>query len=171
MPENPLLKKRAIRKMRQTAMVKPDGSRESHKMEYVGDTSKRRGEFGVYPSITPKPGKEKSTNPKDWTTQDARQANEKGELIKVKSRRRAEKLAAGSWKKGQDRKDAMKEYRRNKKSEVVKKVASKVKSVKAKVSGIVSKVKPKKATKPASKSMAPKAPANLSAANGRRAVN
>ncbi len=116
MPEKPLLKKRAIRKMRQTAMIKPDGSRESHKMEYVGDTSKRRGEFGVYPSVTPKPGKEKSTNPKDWTTQDARQANKKGELIRVKSRRRAEKLAAGSWKKGKDKREAMRGYRADKKA-------------------------------------------------------
>ena len=115
MPENPLLKKRAIRKMRQTAMVKPDGTRESHRMEYVGDTSKRRGKFGVYPSVTPKPGKEKSTNPKDWTTQDASQAKKKGELIEVKSRRRAEKLAAGSWKKGKDKKEAMKDYRQTKK--------------------------------------------------------
>jgi 5-methylcytosine-specific restriction endonuclease McrBC regulatory subunit McrC len=171
MPENPLLKKRAIRKMRQTAMVKPDGTRESHKMEYVGDTSKRRGEFGVYPSVTPKPGKEKSTNPKDWTTQDASQANKKGELIEVKSRRRAERLAAGSWKKGQDRKDAMKEYRQNKKAEVTKKVTSKVKSVKAKVSKVVSKIKPKKTTKVVSRGVTPKAPTNLMAANGRRAVN
>jgi hypothetical protein len=112
----PLSKKKQIRQMRETAMVKPDGTRESHKMEYVGDISKRRGDFAVYPSVTPKPGKEKSTNPKDWTTQDASQAAKKGELIEVKSRKRAEKLAAGSWKKGADRREAMKEYRGNKKS-------------------------------------------------------
>lgn len=171
MPEKPLLKKRAIRKMRQTAMVKPDGTRESHRMEYVGDTSKRRGKFGVYPSVTPKPGKENSTNPKDWTTQDASQANKKGELIEVKSRRRAEKLAAGSWKKGKDRKEAMKSYRKNKRAEASDKIASKIKSAKDKVSKVSSKLKPKKTTKTAAKSITPQAPTNLMAGSGRRIVN
>jgi len=36
-------------------------------------------------------------------------------LFKVNSRRKAEKLAAGSWKKGLDKKEAMKDYRANKK--------------------------------------------------------
>jgi hypothetical protein len=43
------------------------------------------------------------------------EAAAKRELIRVKSRKRAKKLAAGSWKKGQDKKDAMKNYRANKK--------------------------------------------------------
>jgi hypothetical protein len=111
----PLLKKKAIRNMRESAVETPDGKRASHKMAWVGDPSKKRGEFGVFPSITPKKGKEKSTKPDDWTTQSPKEAADKGEMIIVKSRRRAEKLAAGSWKKGQDRKDAMKEYRLNKK--------------------------------------------------------
>ena len=115
-PINPLLKKKAIRNMRESAAITPDGKRESHKMAWVGDPSKKRGEFGVFPSITPKKGKEKSTKPADWTTQSPKEAADKGEMIIVKSRRRAEKLAAGSWKKGQDRKDAMKEYRLNKKN-------------------------------------------------------
>lgn len=60
-------------------------------------------------------------------------------------------------------KEMMKEYG--------KKVTSKVKSVKGKVSGVVSKLKPKKTTKVVSKFTSPKAPTNLMAANGRRAVN
>ena len=100
--------------MRETAKINPDGSKESHKMAWVGDPTKRRGDFGVFPTITPKVGKEKSTNPSDWTTQSPSEAAKKGEMIKVKSRKQAEKLAAGSWKQGQDRKDAMKEYRVNK---------------------------------------------------------
>lgn len=115
--KNPLNKGKAIREMRPVAKQNPDGTRESHKMEWVGDPSKKRGKFGVYPSITPKPGKEKSSDPKDWTTQTAKEASAKGELIEVNSKRRAEKLAAGSWKKGEDRKEAMKEYRANKRAE------------------------------------------------------
>lgn len=110
-------KKKAIREMRPVAKQNPDGSRESHKMQWVGDPNKKRGNFAVFPSITPIKGKEQSSEPKDWTTQTAKEAADKGELIKVNSKRRAEKLAAGSWKKGEDRKEAMKEYRANKKAE------------------------------------------------------
>jgi hypothetical protein len=112
---NPLNKKKSIREMRPVAKKNPDGSTESHKMSWVGDPSKKRGDFAVFPTITPKQGKEKSSDPKDWTTQTPQEAAAKGELIKVNSKRKAEKLAAGSWKKGQDRKDAMKEYLAKKK--------------------------------------------------------
>ena len=101
--------------MRPVAKKNPDGSTASHKMGWVGDQTKKRGDFGVFPTITPKKGKENSSDPKDWTTQTPKEAAAKGELIKVDSRRKAEKLAAGSWKKGQDKKDAMKGYRANKK--------------------------------------------------------
>jgi hypothetical protein len=101
--------------MRTSARQNPDGTTSSHKMAWVGDPSKRRGDFAVFPTITPKSGKEKSSDPKDWTTQTPKEAAAKGELIKVNSKRKAEKLAAGSWKKGQDKKDAMKDYRANKK--------------------------------------------------------
>jgi hypothetical protein len=112
---NPLNKKKAIRNMRPVAKKNPDGTTESHKMSWVGDPNKRRGNYAVFPTITPKKGKEKSSDPKDWTTQTPREAAAKGELIKVNTKRKAEKLAAGSWKKGQDKKDAMKEYRAQKK--------------------------------------------------------
>lgn len=81
----------------------------------MGDKTKRRGEFGVYPTITPKKGKKGSTKASDWTTQTAKQAAAKGELIKVKRRKKAEKLAAGSWKKGKAKRQAMKAYRSRKK--------------------------------------------------------
>jgi hypothetical protein len=113
---NPLNKKKAIRGMRTTSRKNPDGSISTHKMAWVGDPTKKRGNFGVFPTITPKKGKETSSNYKDWKTQTAKEAASKGEMIKVKSRRKAEKLAAGSWKKGVDKKYAMKEYRANKKN-------------------------------------------------------
>ena len=108
-------KKRAIRRMRTSARINADGTISSHKMAWVGDPNKKRGEYGVFPTITPKKGKESSTDPKDWKTQTYQEALKKGEVIKLKSKRRAERLAAGSWKKGIDRREAMKSYRSSKK--------------------------------------------------------
>ena len=112
---NPLNKKKAIRNMRPVARNIPGEKPESHLMAWDGDPNKKRGNYSVFPTITPKKGKEKSSDPKDWTTQTPEQAAAKGELIKVNTKRKAERLAAGSWKKGQDKKDAMKEYRAQKK--------------------------------------------------------
>jgi len=108
-------KKKAIREMRTSARQNPDGTTSSHKMAWVGDPSKKRGDFGVFPTIAPKKGKESSTKSSDWETQTPKQAAAKGEMIKVKTQRKAEKLAAGSWKKGEDKKEAMKAYRSRKK--------------------------------------------------------
>ena len=94
---NPLNKKKAIRDMRKGVIGRQneDGTTSTHLMEFVGDISKKRGKFVVYPSIAPKPGKEKSTSPEDWESQTAEQAAAKGEAIEVKSLRKAEKLSAG----------------------------------------------------------------------------
>jgi hypothetical protein len=112
---NPLNKKKAIRDMRTSATVDENGKPASHKMSWVGDPSKKRGDFGVFPTITPKKGKENSSNPVDWKSQTPKEATAKGEMINVKSRRKAEKLAAGSWKKGIDKKEAMANYKASKK--------------------------------------------------------
>ena len=111
----PINKKKQIRSMRTSSRVNNDGSVSSHKMAWVGDQNKKRGNYGVFPTITPKKGKESSTKASDWETQTAREAAKKGEMVNVKSKRKAEKLAAGSWKKGEDRKDALKSYRSDKK--------------------------------------------------------
>jgi hypothetical protein len=50
-------KRKAIREMRPVAKENPDGSTESHKMSWVGDPSKKRGDFAVFPTITPKKAK------------------------------------------------------------------------------------------------------------------
>ena len=109
----PVSKKKRIRQMRPVAM-KTNGGRASHKMAWVGDPTKKRGKFGVYPTITPKKGKKTSTKPSDWKKQTAQEAAKKGEMVPVKSRRKAKKLAAGSWKKGKDKREAMKSYRKSK---------------------------------------------------------
>ena len=108
-------KKKAIREMRTSARKNSDGTTSSHKMAFVGDTSKRRGAFGVFPTITPKKGKKSSTKASDWKSQTPKEAAKKGEMIKVKSKRKAKKLAAGSWKKGAEKREAMKAYRSRKK--------------------------------------------------------
>jgi len=112
----PVGAKKRIRSMRSSSMQNPDGTKSSHRMAWVGDPNKKRGDFGVFPTIRPKKGKEGSSNPSDWTVQGPKEAKLRGEMVNVKSRRRAEKLAAGSWKKGKDRRDAMKAYRKRKKS-------------------------------------------------------
>lgn len=116
--KKPLNKKKAIRDMRKgvSGRENSDGTKSTHEMGWVGDPNKKRGNFGVYPTIAPLKGKEKSSDPKDWKKQTPKEAYEKGEMINVKSRKKAEKLSAGSWKKGQERKDAMKEYRSSKKT-------------------------------------------------------
>ena len=81
-------KRKAIREMRTVAKKNPDGTTESHKMSWTGDPNKKRGNYAVFPTITPLKGKEKSSDPKDWTTQTAKEAEAKGELIKVNSKRR-----------------------------------------------------------------------------------
>lgn len=111
----PLNKKRYIRKLRTTARKNPNGKVSSHVMAWVGDPSKKRGNFAVFPTISPKKGKENSSKYEDWKEQSPEEAEAKGELIKVRSRRRAQKLAAGSWKKGSDKRDAMKKYKKLKK--------------------------------------------------------
>lgn len=106
--------KKQIRKMRPVARDNGDGTRSTHMMAWEGDPSKRRGNFKVYPTIAPKPGKQNSSKASDWTEQDEAQAKARGEVIQVKRRKKAEKLAAGSWKKGKDKREAMKDYRKSK---------------------------------------------------------
>lgn len=108
--------KKRIRLMRPVARKNEDGSTSSHLMSWIGDPNKERGNFGVFPTIAPKKGKEYSSNPSDWESQTPSEAESKHEMIHVRSRRRAERLSAGSWKTGIEKREAMKEYRMNKKS-------------------------------------------------------
>ena len=74
---------------------------------------KKRGKkvYTVNPSIAPtgKGGK--------YEKQTYKQAIERGEVFEFKKEKRAERFAAGSWKKGKDKREAMKAYRRKKKDE------------------------------------------------------
>ena len=64
----------------------------------------------VFPTITP-------ISPNNYKPQNLEEAYKKGEVFEFKNARRAEKFAMGSWKKGQDRRDAMREYRQMRKEQ------------------------------------------------------
>jgi hypothetical protein len=57
-----------------------------------------------------------SRNPSDWQSQSGAEANKRGEAIFVRREKKAQKLSAGSWKKGKDRKEAMQNYRAERKA-------------------------------------------------------
>lgn len=70
-----------------------------------GSTGKprKKGPYRVWPSI-----KTSKTGYKDQSYQEA---NKSGEVFEFKKAKKAQKFASGSWKKGRDRREAMKAYR------------------------------------------------------------
>ncbi len=80
-----------------------------------GSVTNKKGKtkYHANPTITFK-GNEKEK------PQTYREALEKGEVYEFMSKRRAERFAFGSWKKGKDKRDAMKAYRSFRKSQVKK---------------------------------------------------
>lgn len=86
----------------------PDGDVENMKMQYGLDEeeSARRGKdvYTANPSINF--NKEGKVVPQNYE-----QAKELGEVFEFKKKIRAKKFAAGSWKKGKDRKESMALYR------------------------------------------------------------
>lgn len=110
-------KKQQIRNMRGDNYVNmPNGEISSHLMSSRGNE--------VFPTVFP--NKQGSHEYKDWTdmpnTNEAyNEAKKRGEVVKFASNKRAEKIAFGAWKKGDDRKEAMQNYREYKKSTKLKK--------------------------------------------------
>lgn len=87
------------------------GRKATVKMEFWPDENKITGpgiRHYASPGITFK-GNEKAR------PQSFQEALEAGELYEFKSRRKAERFAAGSWKKGKAKREAMKAYRAKKK--------------------------------------------------------
>ena len=94
------------------------GRKATVKMEYSPNEVSRSGSgkivHAAHPSITfTKTGKEK-----DQSIDEAAAA---GELYEFKRKRRAERFAAGSWKKGKEKREAMKAFRAKKKEDRQKK--------------------------------------------------
>jgi len=89
------------------------GHVETHRMEW-GSSQNKKGKpvYHVNPSITfDKKGKVKP--------QTYMEAFEKGEIYEFKSKKKAERFAAGSWKKGKDKRDAMSSFRKKKKQQII----------------------------------------------------
>jgi hypothetical protein len=109
-------KKRIIRDMRKTSRKNPDGSRSTHVMEYGKNPnpSKRRKRYEVNPTIFPnKDGSWTDLGGKGMAAYE--EAKKRGEVVEFSSKKRAAKIAAGAWKKGKDRKEAMKAHRKGRK--------------------------------------------------------
>jgi hypothetical protein len=107
-------RRKAAREMRNTSRTTSDGKKETVRMEWGEGPGKYK--YQVNPTIFP----EKDGTWKDLGGQGMAaysEAKKRGEVIGFKSKRRAEKFAAGSWKKGPARKEAMRNYRQMKKEE------------------------------------------------------
>ena len=117
-------KKRKARKIREgkgVAYVSKDWSTITDKPQKSGQhpsthlmvdnvRTAEKGEYKVWPSIAPGPlGK--------YHSQSFEQAEANDEVFKFRSKRKAERFAHGSWKKGEAKKEAMSEYREYKKNQ------------------------------------------------------
>jgi len=114
-------RKKAAQQMRNTSRLNSDGSRSTHVMEWGTGSGKYK--YQVNPTIFPTKPKSKTQSKKSsWTdlgnTPGAayKEAMNRGEVIGFKSKKRAERFAAGSWKTGQAKKEAMSAYRKSKRN-------------------------------------------------------
>ena len=118
MQQNPPIvtknRKEIVRSIRPSARQNEDGTVSTHKMEFGEGSGKYK--YQVNPTIFP--NKDSS-----WTDLGEKgmaaynEAKKRGEVFGFKSKKRAEKFAHGSWKQGQDRREAMKAYRNRDKEE------------------------------------------------------
>jgi hypothetical protein len=84
----------------------------------------------AFPTVFP--NKKGSHDEKDWSDipdseKAYTEAKKRGEVVKFTTKRRAKKMAHGAWKKGQDRRDAMKGFRESNKKERIKKKGERIK--------------------------------------------
>jgi hypothetical protein len=108
---------KAARNMREgvTPMQNADGTTSTHVMA-GGEGGSGKYKYTVNPTVFPNNGGKTWTDLREdpWGAYD--EASKRGELIGFKSERRAEKFGMGSWKKGQAGREAMQEYRSEKKA-------------------------------------------------------
>jgi len=102
----PTVKRRRKKHLRNLERNK-SGRKETVKMGYYTGGKNNEKNYAA-PTITFK-GKEKARS------QSFNEALAAGEVYEFKSKRRAERFAAGSWKKGKAKREAMKAYRKMKK--------------------------------------------------------
>ena len=100
-------RKKKARELREGKGVlnNPDGTVSTHRMAtYTGEGNKHY----VAPTIAP--DETGTYNPQSFS-----QAAERGEVFQFRRERRARKFAYGGWKKGKDRREAMKAFRKRNK--------------------------------------------------------
>jgi hypothetical protein len=106
-------RKALARAIRPTERNNEDGTVSTHKMESGEGEGKYK--YQVNPTIFPeKDGSWKDLGGDKDRNAAYKEAQKRGEVFGFKSERKAEKFAAGSWKKGKDRREAMKNYRSEK---------------------------------------------------------
>ena len=105
----PVVKRKRKKHLRNLERNK-SGRNATVKMTYGSGEVDGKKVYRAYPSITFK-GKEKAK------PQSYKEALDTGEVYEFKKKKRAERFAAGSWKKGKAKREAMKAYRAKKKSE------------------------------------------------------
>ena len=122
-------RKRKARKLREGKGTQgnTDGSESTHLMEWGEDKNKKgKKVYTVNPTIAPTGEKG------EYEPQSYKQAKERGEVFGFKRQRKAEKFAHGSWKKGKDKRDAMKDFRQMMKKRKDEEDEGKIKVVKHK---------------------------------------
>lgn len=103
-------KKKRAREIREG--YAPTQNNETHLMGMWEGANKYKGKgYVVAPTIRPV---DKIGN---YTPQSIDEAYQRGEVFEFRNKRNAERFAAGSWKKGPDRRQAMNAYRQQKKQE------------------------------------------------------
>lgn len=85
------------------------GTQSTHLMgsDIIGNDS---GRYHVWPTITNK------TETGEYRDQSPDEAFKAGEVFEFRSKKKAKKFEAGSWKKGKARKEAMRSYRQRKRN-------------------------------------------------------
>jgi hypothetical protein len=109
-------RKKTARSIRPTSRQNQNGTQSTHVMEWGGGEGRGRKKYTVNPTIFPnKDGSWTDLGASEDRMSSYKEAKKRGEVFGFRSAKIAEKFAAGSWKKGQDKKDAMKNYRIDKK--------------------------------------------------------
>ena len=102
-------KKKKARQLREDKGVREndDGTHSTHLMvsDIIGNPT---DEYKVWPSIY-------ADAKNKYSNQTYEQARDRDEVFTFKNKRRAGKFAAGSWKKGRDKREAMREWRKSRK--------------------------------------------------------
>lgn len=110
-------RKKAAQAIRPTSRQNEGGTVSTHVMEWGSTGGKGKSKYTANPTIFPeKDGTWKDLSQSEDRAAASKEAQKRGEVFGFRSAKKAEKFAAGSWKKGEARKDAMKNYRSAKKA-------------------------------------------------------